>query len=1118
MSGFWTVLGLEPTKDVSTIKRAYGEKAKTCHPEEDPEGFLELRNAYRAALSYAEGERTAFSKPGNGSENHSGRLQGEEDKAEEEDRGWQLFEEGPLLTENPYANSEAILKFWDLYTGKQRRNPKLWMEYFTSDAFLDAGWDARFTALLLEKITEAERTMPPPKEFLTWLSIAYQYSLEEFVRLPGKTLLEMNRDHQIRLLDGADFDGMESILRIARKGPALKKHKGNEFAILQSFRDYRHLIRLAEAGRWDPEALEGFRTVLNSYAPAYIRERCEQRVTPDCERHPAGLRVFLHFFQRQDLPEAVYRAAWQRLDLKSAIMGRAKALYGPLRELTVRRVPGIDGEAPPVNFLQLTRNLDAYLKRIRANPETEPAESEAFFASPEMRQALPVPRFLEQQLLTNSPWRREGMGEGLIRRLLDYYREHTDLPRGEEVVSGLEKDLRLCEAKRWSREDAQADPEGIPHFVRLSLAHRPLLRYWLNTAFYTAQDPETGTTLLEYLEKYLPYQESWSRRFAGREDGTPRTIAAAMGMVEIDCYPQHLEYRVNGKPVYRPCLTWEQTARESGDWFALLLPITAAPYGDFDKVAQEIYRRMRGLFLPEDEWVLIARCLAGHVCRLPLEDGSGNPVPPETVLPMELSAEGGGRLYTAVWKEDGEPVTIYRQTASGRREQERLEPDPEGNWRVAVRREEAAPYTCTEIIRFTPQSGLEAARQRLRELVSPEYFDVSRLRELPWHIYFTPNGGEEEVLTHIDLLQPEPKRDIAELWDLDEERGEAETPKPLSGEPETSATPEKLLSETEGAPPEVISPEKLVSRETLMAALGRFALGELERLEMEWMQGRLVLCHDGDKYACLYFENTFERGDYWYSLLSDREMYRNVGCGEIEYVPFGMGKLAVYSVFPGASVMMRDMDLVLGQMGWGKLEDLGGRLWSCNVNLHDSKHKRLMAQQKLGGVPPHRGRNYLLAKFVSSRFPVELETVDLEGERTVTALRSGAYGQANSALVRFMQEKLSRLRIAWAFQTPEGETERRHLILLRDEGKYMMLWLQEGKRLALAYASDAPVKFLGRYVPACLVHRDLQQRIRNGVDLLLDDLDNTEPVVSRPGEFVPLPYEEVQAALVGTPI
>ena len=40
MDAIWTALGLEPTKDVSAIKRAYAEKAKTCHPEEDPEGFL----------------------------------------------------------------------------------------------------------------------------------------------------------------------------------------------------------------------------------------------------------------------------------------------------------------------------------------------------------------------------------------------------------------------------------------------------------------------------------------------------------------------------------------------------------------------------------------------------------------------------------------------------------------------------------------------------------------------------------------------------------------------------------------------------------------------------------------------------------------------------------------------------------------------------------------------------------------------------------------------------------------------------------------------------------------------------------------------------------------------
>ena len=55
MDEHWTTLGLEATKDVSVIKRAYAEKAKACHAVEDPEGFLKLRLAYEAALAYGEG-------------------------------------------------------------------------------------------------------------------------------------------------------------------------------------------------------------------------------------------------------------------------------------------------------------------------------------------------------------------------------------------------------------------------------------------------------------------------------------------------------------------------------------------------------------------------------------------------------------------------------------------------------------------------------------------------------------------------------------------------------------------------------------------------------------------------------------------------------------------------------------------------------------------------------------------------------------------------------------------------------------------------------------------------------------------------------------------------------
>ena len=1079
MDHIWTVLGIDPTEDVSAIKRAYAEKAKTCHPEEDPEGFLRLRQAYQAALNCAEGkqEEPAFSLA----------EPEEEVRAPEEEQGWSLREQeedGP----NPYEGGEAILKFMELHTGKQRKNPVIWMNYVTSDAFLDAAWDPRFTALLLRKVREVQADFPPNRECMTWLNVAYQFS--------GK--------------EARSFDGIQDILQIAALGPAPKTPKGNEFAILQSFLDYRHLNSLADAGRWDQEAIEAFRMILGRYSSAYIRERCEQRVTPDCERHPAGVRVFLHFFRREDLPDTLFREAWQKLNLKSAVMGRAKVLYGPLRELAVQRVPGIDGEAPPVNFLQLNRNLDAYLKRLKANPETEPEESRSFFESPEMQQALPVPRFLEQQLLTYSPWRREGMGEGLVRRILDYYRAHTDIPRASEVISGLEGDLRLCEAKRWSREDGAADPEGIPDSVRMTLSYRPFFRWWLNTAFYTAQDPETGTPLLEHLEKYLPYQAAWSRRFALREDGTPRTVAAAMGTVEIDCYPMHLEYRVNGKPVYRPCLTWEQTVRESGDWFALLLPITVTSYRCFNEVSQEIFRRLAYFPLPESDRILIARCLAGHVCCLRPDGETGEVTPPEEQLPLELSMEGGGKLYTAEWFEDTGGVTIYRQTFSGRRIQERLLPDPEGNWAAAPGYAEGVSKSnVVPPIFFTADSDFEAARRRLSELTDPRFFDLSRLRELPGHVYYTTAGGVEWSLTRTDLQRGEPKQDA---WALLEQWGIEDIPPELE-----EAVSRVQQAIREAAPEEPVPAEMPVTGEAISALLYNFSQGEVDRLEMEWSSGRLVLCHDGDKYACLYFENSYGRGENWYALLADAEMYRTIDCNDVVYIPFGMGKLAEYSIFHSAQGLLRDIDLVLGQMGYDQIQEggPGGWLWSGEVYRQDAKHKVLVMQQKLGGVPQTRGRNYYLSKFVLSRPALELETVDLGGERTVTALKSGTYGLATGGLVQIMSGKLARVRISWTFQTPEGGAELRHLVVLQEWGKYMMFWLQDGNRRALAYAADEPRRFMGHALPACLVHED-PKRLRNGIDLLLDDIDNTEPVLRQPGQFAQVcaPYEELRAKLV----
>ena len=314
-----------------------------------------------------------------------------------------------------------------------------------------------------------------------------------------------------------------------------------------------------------------------------------------------------------------------------------------------------------------------------------------------------------------------------------------------------------------------------------------------------------------------------------------------------------------------------------------------------------------------------------------------------------------------------------------------------------------------------------------------------------------------------------------------------------------------------------------MTKEALSVLLSRFSKGELRRLELSWYGTKLVFAKEAAGYACLYFSvnYVFNGKDIWYSMVSRPEVYRTVNVGEVEYVPFGMGKLPGYSLFDSAAAILRDLDRVLAQAGRERIDSEGPSewLWACHPSLQNTHHKLLMAQQKLGGVSPHRGRNRLEAKFVMNRYPVELESLGLDGKQTLTEIRSGSYGQANDALCLFMRGRLAKLRLSWEFKSAESGVFRRHMVLLQHSGRFMMLWLQDDRERAEYYTAEAGEQgsavFLGRAVPAQAVHRELL-RIRNCVDLILDDLNNTGPVTERPGEFVPVerPYRAVLAGLM----
>lgn len=1049
MDDIWEILGIEPSHDVAVIKGAYAHQTHQYHPEENPEMFLRLRKAYQAAMAYCDSfqqqerapEEQVDSFPDIFEDQNEDHAQQTKDQTE--DIGWQIIAEEQEQENNPYMEHSAHKQFLTLYTGKQRNNPKLWMDYFTSSAFLEVHREPAFTALLLEDV-EQQQDNPPGREFLTWLHIAYQFTSSETVNsaIPG------GRERQFELR-GSGFEGIESIFQIAVRGPVPRQLRGNERAMSISFSDYHFLMRLAEEGSWNDQALTAARSILNDYVLAYLKEKCTQSGNQK-ERHPAGLRLLEDFFGRQTLPEELYRILWERLSLKSATMGRTKLFYGRLREIVLERVPGIEEEEE--NFSQLLQEDVIYFGECRKHPERAVEETEAFFAREDVQKALRSRRFVEEYLLCI--WMKEDRCIPFLEKIRAFYSENTDAPCAASVIALAERLLQQKAVKRQMEEDeaSSATEECV------AFDYRPFFRHWLNTGFYLAEDPESGQELSVYLNYCLPYLPEWARRFA--ETGRRESMMLGGHTIEVLFHQRYIEYRVDTTPVYRPCLHWAallENLREDDHSLFLLLPVAAAAFDQYGAVRDELLHRLERTAAPSQDRHMIAGFLAGHICCLPVSEslqdaGELFVVRKDALesLPMELFMENEEHLYGCSWFQKRGTLIFFEQTVTGRRDLPR-------SYYEGIDQEAAA---------------LPMARRLLQTLASPTGFDLSLLAQLP----------------------------------------------------------DMICVQRQYAPAETLEEEE-INEEKLETLIEQYALGSLNRLQLHWREGSLVFLRGERGFACLYFDDLW---DTYYILLSMPEVYRTAEDIQKHYVSFGLGKLPDYGIHQSTVSIISRLDKVFGQMGRGqsfamRVEDQ--LLWAVGSSGSLGRQRYRVAKQKLGGFPAEQVQNYILAKFVISHYPEQIEKELPDGNSSVIEIDSGNMDEVKLALVEFMQNKLRRLRLSWNLQSEEQEWYPFHIVLLQEDKRYMMAYLRDDIQQAEYYVADVRTymdvegkkypkeSFMGRVTPTYLIHSDAR-RIRNCLDLILDDMGDLSAITGQFAAFAPenpvkpRRYEEIRRELI----
>ncbi|MDE7352905.1 MAG: J domain-containing protein [Acetatifactor sp.] len=718
MNDIWSLLGIDPTDDKKAIRKAFAAQSRLHHPEEEPEYFAALNQAYKTALDYGMRTEQETKYETVFPENAIKEFKDSDDIS----RKIQRETKASLLKLLDQAAEQAIKK--SMEAGALHdfialfENPKLakqadtWKRFFLSEVFLKEQFSEEFGKGLFTYLSK--QTLCPsdnlPMGLLQELAVAYafipHFAGEEYfdgLKYPKEwykvsvenTFPGRRYAAEIFNMQGRECDLKSMTNRILRQ-PAIKVRHN-------AFSDYLTMKEMSRDGRLTDGEKEIWQHILGVCQPFYLYERNGKQIGSGSyeARSECVVKLYVQWLRDEQLPEEVLLFFYKKLSFKELERSSTRGLYSALKEEVLRQLPqaeeilfGEDGTEQRITKLYriysaiINDNQNNYDKFIYGETPEIRERAKAFFALPEWEQ-LKGEKGLFERIYSAS--KRIVMPRTLAETLIGHLAE-GDFPEPErtELTESLLRSLsteKMCQELDYRYEIlmASTDPEDIgdsPDFWQYFLMrgfgfrHAKIRGSWERDYIYVMDGQCYLPAYINYI--YAP-SRAWQRRFLGFDEDTeeiPFPVAIVCPMpgnrtLRVEFHYHYCLYFVDGVQAAAPVLAFSQLQEyadnlKKTEEFFFLLAVTAIE--DSDRSAAQALIEVWLKRIPVHPFIIptIARLLAADNDHIPdacTEAEKMTCTDPKRHNPVVLYSEQERFCFRAVVSETG--ASIWRQMDYG---------------------------------------------------------------------------------------------------------------------------------------------------------------------------------------------------------------------------------------------------------------------------------------------------------------------------------------------------------------------------------------------------------------------------------------------------------------------